>query len=76
MAYKKVFTSAERKEYLNGLSAARSDYAWCQGDKQKIKSCVDTRKRMLELCKKRSDNLGISFQKGYLQHFYNKVNRK
>ena len=72
---KRTFTHEERKNYFEGMTAAREDYAWCKGNKAKINDCIATRQRMRKLCQDRKDKNGVSFQNGYLNYFFKKVKK-
>ena len=66
------YSISEKKEFRDGLFKDREDFYWCKGDKKKIKSCVESRKGMLNLSISRKDKNMIAFQKGYLSYFKNK----
>ena len=68
----KKYSNEERKNYYQGISTAREDFIWCNGDKKKIKECIKDRKKMKQLCVKRKDLNGVSFQNGYLNYFNSK----
>ena len=68
----KFYSLEERKQYGEGLVTACEDYAYFRGNQKKIDECIKTRYRMLDLCKKRNDKSGVSFQNGYLNYFLNK----
>lgn len=63
------FSSENRQNYRQGYETAYDDFAWCKGDKQKIKDCIETRKRMLKLSRSRKNINDVSFQRGYLKYF-------
>lgn len=70
------YSKKEIKEYHEGIDTAREDWVWCKNNKKRINECIRTRYDMKEMCKKRNDKNGISFQNGYLSYFFNKLKNK
>ena len=72
---KKKYSIEEKRHFFEGIETAKEDYVWCAGNKKKIDSCVLSRLGLKDLCRKRNDKNGLSFQNGYL-YYFNKKNKK
>lgn len=73
--YINKYTITEKRNFKEGIRCAHGDYKWCSGNKDKIKSCIDSRKALKTLCIKRKDKNGVSFQNGYLYYFNKKIKK-
>ena len=66
------YSLEQRKNYFEGIEAAKEDWRYCNKDNKKISDCIKTRFSLKKLCIKRKDKNGVSFQNGYLNYFLSK----
>lgn len=72
----KNYSKIEVKNYYEGINTARVDWSWCRGNKKRIDECIKSRYALKDLCNKRKDKNGVSFQNGYLSYFFSRLKTK
>ena len=68
-----IYSVENKINYFQGYKMAREDFIWCKGNPDRIKQCVESRKKLKQLSMKRKNYKNVSFHNGYLKYFQKRL---